>query len=259
MEEASVAEEIPAVEEAVAEPEIPVMEEVPVEEAPMVEEAVAEAEIPVMEEAPVAEAIPAVEEAVSEPEIPAVEEAVAEPEMPVMEETPVVEPEIQAVENASATNLVIMKKLSGKSAFCVEMDGAMLAEEDGTCYPVLVTGNNIVYVKGNCLVSQNISTGEKRNDEMDEMILYTITGGMKENMEENRRYSSNSILFKWLMTKLFGIRENERVIAELNDYFAFTELGITVSSEEERVSFKGKSGEDMLVADVFEKLSAIKA
>jgi len=238
--------EVPAAEEVLAELETPVAEELIAEaEMPVAEEVIAEPEMP-------AEAEMAVEaEMQAEPEMPVVEEVIAEPEMPATEEA------VSATE--ISTNLVIMKKESGKSAFCAEIDGRMLGEEPGTKYPVLVTGNNIVYVNGNCLVSQNIGTGEKRNDEMDEMVLYTITGGMQENIEANRRYSDNSVLFKWLLAKLLCIKEDECAIAGLNEYFDFIQLGISAASEDGRITFKAEAGGELLIAEVFERLATIRA
>ena len=244
--------EIPVVEEVIAEPEMPAEAEMPVEaempaepEMPVAEEVIAEPEVPVESEMPVEAEMQA------EPEIPVAEEVIAEPEVPATEEA------VSATE--ISTNLVIMKKESGKSAFCAEIDGRMLGEEPGTKYPVLVTGNNIVYVKGNCLVSQNIGTGEKRNDEMDEMVLYTITGGMQENIEANRRYSDNSVLFKWLLAKLLCIKEDECAIAGLNEYFDFIQLGISAASEDGRITFKAEAGGELLIAEVFERLATIRA
>ncbi|SFQ32132.1 hypothetical protein SAMN02910358_01573 [Lachnospiraceae bacterium XBB1006] len=135
----------------------------------------------------------------------------------------------------------------------------MLGCEAGVKYQVLVTGNNVVYVDGNCLVSQNISTGEKRNDEMDEMILYTITSGMKENIEANRSYVENSLLFKWFIAKVMHVWEEENFLAEVNDYFKFIKLGISVSREGDVISFKKESGAEILIAEVFEALSEIRA
>ena len=250
--------EIPVVEEVIAESEMPAEPEMPVEaempaepEIPVVEEVIAEPEVPEEPEVPAEAEMPA------ELEIPVGEEVIAEPEVPEEPEVPATEEAVSATE--ISTNLVIVKKESGKSAFCAEIDGRMLGEEPGTKYPVLVTGNNIVYVKGNCLVSQNIGTGEKRNDEMDEMVLYTITGGMKENIEANRRYSDNSVLFKWLLAKLLCIKEDECAIAGLNEYFDFIQLGISASSEDGRITFKAEEGGELLIAEVFERLATIRA